>query len=274
MIAEIEPYADGGQVRVDEATTFHTWRGQWDRPANVMFIRKSSSGEYTRVTVYDLDGTLHSDATPDLKAFVDEVGALAMPALDRLIKLKAQLAAEAVAKAKAIDRDVLVEALKALTHLRIDVQPIANAIMLASTDPRGYIAAHRELCAEWGISDPVENLHVTALRQHLGADQLVHCDWKDSTAEVVPRLARLLRAGPNVVLDLARYQTRYEAWDRKQLGSAIKELAKEIRGAILVEIETGADSYAFACIAPRDYPRLRAFRSKAHLPITALAKPT
>jgi hypothetical protein len=273
LIATIDPTAHGGSVRFDDSISFGPMRRFWHEPAYVTLIRSSRTGEHERVTVYDLDGTLRADATTEQAALVDEVGACARPAVDALLSLRAGFAAEAVAKAATIDRDVLVEALKALTHMRVDVQPIANAIMLATTDPRRYITEHTAQCAEYGIHEPVANLHVIALLQQLPEAFFVYFDWKASMAEVVPQLATMLRAGPNVALDPSLYEPRYAALDRKSGLVAVKEIGRDITGAILVEIKTSADAYAIACISPREYPRLRAFKAKAHLPLVALTKP-
>jgi hypothetical protein len=242
-------------------------RGDWERATSVSLLR----GDH-RVTLALLDGTLRTTAATDAdRALVDEAGRRVRPVIERLERERAARIVAAVAGAPEIDRDVLVEALTAITHGRVDVQPIADAVVLSTTDPRRYVVEHAHSCSDFGIDEPVEGLHVIALLSHIPSAHLAYFDWKTSTHTMVQEIADLLRAGPGVTLAVERYRARCDAWDRaRDRIPPLKQLAAEISGAALVELKQSGDAYAIACIPPDTVERIRAWSAKAHVPLRSL----
>jgi hypothetical protein len=143
--------------------------------------------------------------------------------------------------------------------------------MLSASDPVAYIKANERLCDEWFVHEPIKNLHVIALLQHLPAEHLLDFDWKESMHEVVPMLARVVRAGPGTKLDEAKLAPKLDAWDRRSRRPAIVSIAKSLKGVSLVEIKTDSDAYSFVAIKSKDRARVATWKKKARLPLAVVA---
>jgi hypothetical protein len=242
-------------------------RGAWGRAARIELRREDRT-----VTLYLLDDELRTTArTAEDRALVEDAGPRVLPVVERLARERELEIDHAIATMPAVDRDTLVEAVTALTHGRVDAAAIADAILPATSDPRRYVAEHARTLRAYGVDAPVEGLHVVALLSHLPSAHLAYFDWKDSMHAMVAAIAEVLRAGPGVHLDVARYRARCDAWDRsRDRIPALRELAAEISGAALVELQQGGDAYAIACVPTAALPRLRAWKARAQVPLRSL----
>lgn len=277
MASAPNPRAGGWEVPIDRSTSVMMEKGE---RRNVLFVRRLKpwpkadiEKDYVRVWVYDTDGTLRTTAkTPKERAFLDEVFLASRRAFKKDLEAREKRVAEAIAKSPKIERAALEDAVTALTHGRVRVAPIVDAVMLAASDQRAYIAANREACAEYGVFEPTVGLHVIALLQHLPKDLVVYFDWKESMHEVLPMLARMLRKGPGVAFDFEAFEKKCDAWDRANRMKALKEIAPAIakKGVVLSELGTESDAYSIVCVRREDGKRVSTWRRKAHLPMKPL----
>ena len=221
--------------------------------------------DYVRVWAHDVEGVirLSFEGAAD-KAFLDD--------LVNGHASRAGAHAEQARRAPVLERVALEDAVRAMTFGKVDVAPIVDAVVGAASDPVGHVRTHKALCLEWMIDEPVVDLPVIALLQHLPPRHLLYFDWKEAMADVLPMLADLLQDGPGITFDTSPFLPKCTAWDKKARGAAMKELAMVIDGALLIEIKTDSDAYSIVCIPREDAKMLRAWKKNAHLPLSALAR--
>lgn len=262
-----EPGAHSWSVNLHGTDTIFVTKASTPYPDRLMFVRKRGA-QVDRVEVSDIDGVLRVDARDDALSVVEEVYKGAEPEIAKRAEARDKRIAEALASAPTIDRIALEECVRTLTNGRIDIAPVVDAVMLASTDMWAYVKSP----VAPGVREPVMGLHLEALRSALPETCVVNCDHKDNMRDVAPALAAVLAFTHDITLDMSAIEARYAGWDAaRSPKKALREIGTALPGVVIAELKWAeTDQLTFFVVPAAAVKSFAAWKKKTAVPLAVM----